>query len=166
MNLKFLLKIFFWSCFSSFLLPPDPSHLPIHPTWSSFSQNKNKKTSKQTINTTKINQTKQKIASPTGDKTCVGQLLLAMGLVVECDWYTQWHYWRTDFPPFNSYQLQIASWLGVGFVVCFPFSVLGFRLVWTCVNNCVSVLLYLEDTVSLESSSNFGPYSLYTSSSA
>ena len=58
------------------------------------------------------------------------------------------------------YLLQIALWSEVGLCVCLPASAVGLWLVWTCAGvthlvtitecMCVSVLLCLEDTVSLD----------------
>ena len=82
---------------------------------------------------------------------------------------------KTNFSFMNSYQLDIASWLGVGDCVCFSLSVLGPRLAWTCAAPmdaarvsgfiCPSVLLYLEGPVSLASTTPTGFYNLFTSSS-
>lgn len=65
---------------------------------------------------------------------------------------------KIDFPLPRRYQLQIASWLGVGLCVYFFFSVLGLCLVcmlYACHHSlcefmCGSILLYLEDQVSSE----------------
>lgn len=71
----------------------------------------------------------------------------------------------TNFSYVSGYQLQIASWLGVGVQVYFSLLVLGtLSLAWTlcvtcvcsyclCEFLCASVLLCLEDTVFLSQSS-------------
>ena len=83
---------------------------------------------------------------------------------------------KTEFSFAGRYQLQIASWLGIGDHVDLPFLVPGPWLAGTSADplhnatvaefTCAPVLLCLEDTVSLESSITSGSYTLSVSSSA
>lgn len=67
--------------------------------------------------------TKSKSWSP----FCVGQLPLGTVSIPEYRCYTQE---KTHLPFPRSYQFQVASLLGLELCVCFPFSWLGFCLVW------------------------------------
>lgn len=90
--------------------------------------------------------------------------------------------WEKSFPWRLRLSVQLctltkkAFWLEVGLCVHLPFSILGSCPVWNCRSRMcchslgefthASILLYLDDTVSLESATTSGSYSLPTSSSA
>lgn len=104
---------------------------------------------------------------------CGGQRLLSTGPALSVvDRPSETSGEKTDFPLPRRCQLQIALWLGVGHCVYFFFSVLGLGLVcrlYACHHSlceiiCGSVLLYLEDNVSLEVSTTFDSDNICTSS--
>lgn len=59
---------------------------------------------------------------------CADQFLLGMEFALECSYHS---IWVTDFSLVRRHQLQVASWLGVGFCVCFIFQYWD-CLVWSC----------------------------------
>lgn len=44
------------------------------------------------------------------------------------------HWRKNNFSVASRFQIQIASWLGLGVHVYFPFSAVGSPLPWTCAN--------------------------------
>lgn len=91
---------------------------------------------------------------------CVSQLL-GMTPVLKCGWSPRTLSEITDFPFLSSDQWQIVSWLEVELGIHFPFSVLGFGVVWISVG-LVNTAITLA--VVLESSTTSGSYNLTSSS--
>lgn len=144
-------------------------------------QNENKNYEK--INKTKKSPNKTKQNTPTQNI----EFVLCWSMAHYCwAWSRPWtmvdipfklHWRKLIFPLPVSYQLQITCWLGAGPCPLLPFSAgilacLSLYKPFTgllCAATisefmCVSVLLYLKDTVSLESSATSGSYNLSTSS--
>lgn len=91
---------------------------------------------------------------------CVSQLL-GMTPVLKCGWSPRTLSEITDFPFLSSDQWQIVSWLEVELGIHFPFSVLGFGVVWISVG-LVNTAITLA--VVLESSTTSSSYNLTSSS--
>lgn len=134
MLLTLFLKCF-WSCFTFLHFLPDLSHLYTYTASYSFIHTlfcppPKRKPRKQNQN--QQTKTVRKKISPQNPwiLCCVGQLLLGMWPTLNYGWYTHQcsivEYWFS-----LSYQVPITSIRGGGYV-SFPFSVLGFYLVWTC----------------------------------
>lgn len=105
---------------------------------------------------------------------CAGQLLLSMGPSLECGYYSQSHLKKTNLSP-GSHQLQMSFWLGWNLVFTLFSPYWGFWPAWTCivlcilsqypwVHVCVSALLHLENTLSLEFSIPSGSCYIFPSS--
>lgn len=119
----------------------------------------------------KNSKTKQKLWGP----LCIVQLFFGMDPALECGWYSQWHsFGKNLFSPYQ--QLSIAKAFLVRGGNWFSFTIFyagilpGLNLCMSCVcfhNWCefrhVSVLLCLDDTISLVSSLTPASYNAPTS---
>lgn len=155
---QFFLTIYF-DCFFPSLI--SPAHFPTYPQLYVFFFLKNKKTSnkskspwthknkiskqlKDQWDKTKMMKQKEAESSQIHHWICVVLAFWAWDLSWRCGWYTQWDSIKENgFALASGYQLQVASWLGVGHSVHVTLLVLQLvyaATVW--VHRCINPVVF------------------------